>query len=188
MAGKTHVETFGADTYEWALGNYAGLLTGEQIDESYSTDKRKKAFFNPNSGTRVGDITDGTSNTICISEMLTGSPGCYRGNLWGDEPINGFVNAKYPPNSPQMDVTNSEPGACVNMPEVNLPCVTGISRQNVSGAARSFHPGGVNSLFADGSVQFIGDSIDSHNSSDPLFPGTWQRLAGICDDQIVGPY
>ena len=37
------------------------------------------------------------------------------------------------------------------------------------GSASSFHPGGVNIAFADGSVHFIKDSI----SSWPIVPATW---------------
>jgi prepilin-type processing-associated H-X9-DG protein len=170
------------------LGNYAGIFNGEQVSDWNTADQRKKAFFTGNRCTRVADITDGTSNTVCMSEMLTGPPGSYRGTLWGDQPNAGFVLAKYPPNSPQKDYCLDATTWCVDIPEANLPSYGGTARVTESGSARSLHSGGVNTLLADGSVQFIGDSIDSHNSSDPLYPGTWQRLAAIGDGEVVGCY
>ena len=48
---------------------------------------------------------------------------------------------------------------------------------------RSRHPGGVNVVFADGSVHFIQDNIDS--STDLNNPGTWQRLGFIADGHAI---
>jgi len=42
--------------------------------------------------------------------------------------------------------------------------------------SRSHHPGGVNALFADGSVHFIKDSIDGMN---------WRALGSIRNGEIV---
>jgi prepilin-type N-terminal cleavage/methylation domain-containing protein/prepilin-type processing-associated H-X9-DG protein len=62
-----------------------------------------------------------------------------------------FYCHQKPPNSPIMDCSD-------------LNCYTG--------AARSYHSGGVNVCFCDGSVHFITDSIDAT---------TWQNLGSIAD-------
>ena len=43
-------------------------------------------------------------------------------------------------------------------------------------AARSYHPGGLNSLFSDGHVDFIADGIDL---------AVWQALATIAGGEVV---
>ena len=58
---------------------------------------------------------------------------------------------------------------------------------NNTNAARSRHPGGVQVLMADGSVQFISNSIDSHPFGDALYPGIWQRLATIDGGEVIPP-
>jgi prepilin-type N-terminal cleavage/methylation domain-containing protein/prepilin-type processing-associated H-X9-DG protein len=184
VGGKTHVEP----PFEWALGNYAGMFNGEQVGDWNTVDPLKKAFFAGNRCTRVADIADGTSNTVCMAEMLTGPPGSYRGTLWGDQPNAGFVFAKYPPNSPQKDYCYDATVWCVDLPDANLPSYGASVGTTESGSARSRHPGGVNALMADASVHFIGDSIDSHNQGNPLYPGTWQRLGAIADGKIAGSY
>jgi prepilin-type processing-associated H-X9-DG protein/prepilin-type N-terminal cleavage/methylation domain-containing protein len=73
-----------------------------------------------------------------------------------------------------------------NQPPINLPCVgtsTGFDPRDrgIDGHAtsRSRHPGGVNALFCDGHVQFVGDTIESRTT--PPDYGTWQRLVWIDD-------
>jgi prepilin-type processing-associated H-X9-DG protein len=122
-----------------------------------------------------------------------------------------MVQARRPPNDPERErlhpqrvntisndwgcyvessMTSSAPSPSPNhRPNLNLPCggadvPNNWRRQGVDGFAtsRSRHHGGVNVLFCDGRVQFIGDSIDSSTTS-PY--GTWQRMAWIDDGQQV---
>jgi prepilin-type N-terminal cleavage/methylation domain-containing protein/prepilin-type processing-associated H-X9-DG protein len=111
---------------------------------------------------KIAAVTDGTSNTFLFGESAQGKlsqvgcgpgGGCaYEGNGWwadadyGDSTMSTF----YPPNLKGADVTiqpsNCDPGGTI-----------------AGESATSFHPGGCNFAFADGSVRFIKDSISSWN-------------------------
>jgi prepilin-type N-terminal cleavage/methylation domain-containing protein/prepilin-type processing-associated H-X9-DG protein len=170
-----------------ARTNYSGMFTGEQMaDQNYPRrsapplPKTRRACFDADHGTAISEITDGTSNTMCIVESLTGPPEYARGVLWQDQATGAAVFAKNGPNSPLPDVCNgNDPLACSNMPELNLPSTPGDPFTNATCAARSRHPGGVQVLMADGSVHFISETIDSHPIADPLFPGVWQAMVTI---------
>ncbi len=103
---------------------------------------------------RNADVTDGTSNTAAFSEIAHGllakddySPhGSFEDWGWWTSGNLGDTNyTHFWPINPQKKITNfgqfDHAGAFVN-------------------GASSFHPGGVNMAFLDGSVHFIKDTID----------------------------
>jgi len=133
-------------------------------------------------------ITDGSSSTVAASEQVVGLPGPYsqttptprpsflprafarvaatpltdtdcanaprgwlfnKGAAWWDgNYLNTLYNHHAPPNAPAADcVTYHNPGWK---------------------AARSLHPGGINTLYCDGSVRFSRNTVD---------PATWRALA-----------
>jgi prepilin-type processing-associated H-X9-DG protein len=149
--------------------------------------------------TRVGDITDGLSNTAAISEStlgngqkpasnpppainqkllilevaggndttpadcdgMNGTWNANRGGQW----INGhfgntLYNHYYTPNIAKWDCGNA-------------------SHNKALSTARSYHTGGVNVLFADGSVRFVRDSIDT---------STWWGLATRAGGEVLGDF
>ena len=119
---------------------------------------------------RLADVTDGLSQTLAFAEhahgllgVEDGLPGAYwhwwaSGN-YGDSTFTTF----YPINP------TSIPGRG-DGPDQGGPMVNGAS---------SFHPGGVNAAFCDGSVRFIKDSIDSWPfDADAGLPTGVSRLPG----------
>jgi prepilin-type N-terminal cleavage/methylation domain-containing protein/prepilin-type processing-associated H-X9-DG protein len=155
---------------------------------------------------RVGDIADGTSNTAMFSEStlgegtesasgsppaslqtvyayLSGQPlsenACANAKLWNVERLRGFLwatgeircasyNHYLPPNAPRADC-------------VTFDIRPGPARYTALGwrAARSRHSGGVNLALCDGSVRFVGDTIDL---------AIWQSLATRAGSEAVGDF
>ncbi|QDU30558.1 putative major pilin subunit [Anatilimnocola aggregata] len=107
--------------------------------------------------TRLGEITDGTSNTMLLSEMrapLSNVQQDHRGDFLNNDEVCTYFTTIDTPNSSVPDVM--APGFCVSDPQRNLPCTTGANRKK---AARSQHPGGVNVMIADGAASFISNTI-----------------------------
>jgi prepilin-type N-terminal cleavage/methylation domain-containing protein/prepilin-type processing-associated H-X9-DG protein len=100
---------------------------------SHNPDNRK--------GTRVTDITDGSSNTFMLGESLVrpGYPVSWSNGYSGIRTCGIYPNAKQPDGTPF-------PGGAAGWPNT-----FGLSSQ---------HTGGVQIAFADGSVHFVADSID----------------------------
>ena len=124
---------------------------------------------------RIRDITDGTSNTLMMSEYLKAkSPADndWRGDIHNDDGVFRFHTINTPNSSAPDVVSWSIPN---NDPL--MPCTTaGTTQQNT---ARSRHLGGVNAAMADGSGRFIGNRISL---------ATWQALGTINGDEPVGDF
>jgi prepilin-type N-terminal cleavage/methylation domain-containing protein/prepilin-type processing-associated H-X9-DG protein len=126
----------------------------------------------------IRDITDGTSNTMLMSEVLigpnTGTSSDARGDLWSDSKCAYMYCAATPPNTllpDQLDGT----GGCPN-PAVSPHCVASTGSQLELNAARSYHGGGVNVVFCDGSVKFVKDSVGL---------ATWRAVSTMAGGEVV---
>ncbi len=102
------------------------------------------------------------------------------GSLWCDGQAErvGF-NTVLPPNAP----------SCVNDGNVNADANGGILN------AASNHPGGVNAVFADSSVHFINQNINTGNKAfPPSGPGigspygVWGALGSIDGGETIGEF
>jgi prepilin-type N-terminal cleavage/methylation domain-containing protein/prepilin-type processing-associated H-X9-DG protein len=161
---------------------------------------------------RMASVTDGTSNTHFVSELLQGAVDDIRGTIWVDNPGGGTYMTRFTPNgyrdyvplflpwstavSPSALVGDnmdnlptfgaSAPGTsppapgsgslCDSQPVLGLACYNQGNEGGEFSGSRSRHPGGVNSLFGDGSVHFMKNSIS---------PLTWVQLGSINGGEVI---
>ncbi len=162
--GAPFIEYINPNTGGWA--NYHSFI---------HTDLSKNKFV-----VKLGDIVDGTSNTLAFSECVQGSSGDLSGFAWRGG--GAHFETLLAPNTSQPDVVEQ---SCASPPTdtLNPPCVV---RAAASGnvvttgaethAARSRHVGGVQTVLCDGSVQFVSSSID-------LF--TWRALGSAAGGEVA---
>ncbi len=129
--------------------------------------------------TRFRDITDGLSNTMAMSEIIvapagnqlgravgasTNNPLACRAYLTGNNYTSGTLIAQYRCHGQRWQ--DGRPGYCA-ITTVLPPNSATCSSQGGGGlyTASSRHPGGVLSMFADGSVRFVPETIDTGDLS-----------------------
>lgn len=135
------------------------------LSESPLTTKPSRSVFNYYGVKRdFSSMRDGTSQTVAVSEVISGAtptgagtPLDLRGIWWIDQGV-GYSHYRTP-NSPQADPFHgSYTSQKKQLP--NLELIPGGWPAVMLGA-RSYHSGGVNAVFADGSVHFMSESIAS---------------------------
>ncbi len=154
---------------------------------------------------RIADVTDGLSNTACVSESVLGdgaesATGTAPG---GPQTVYGYLgytgtavnaaNCAAPPtwngNNRRGFMWASGEIRCATYNHFLTPNSTSYDCVNndpnngyvASGfrAARSRHTGGVNLLNGDGSVRFVSNSVD---------PATWLAVATRAGGEVIGTY
>jgi prepilin-type N-terminal cleavage/methylation domain-containing protein/prepilin-type processing-associated H-X9-DG protein len=105
---------------------------------------------------RMAEITDGTSNTLMLSETIQGRLTDLRGYSWWGN-AGGFTTFSTP-NSTSPDVLTG--GTCVTSDPRNPPCTTTstVARPRMI-VARSRHPSGVQVSFCDGHIAFMPNNV-----------------------------
>ncbi|HWL10640.1 MAG TPA: DUF1559 domain-containing protein [Planctomicrobium sp.] len=125
---------------------------------------------------RMGDVTDGTSNTIQVGEKLPGCVNAERGS-WAFS--TSTLNAESMTLTPINDYTTCDlMGSSRRITDSN--CTDKESKWNFSLGFKSAHTGGAHFTFADGAVRFLSENIDHGN--------TYQRLGGRDDGLVVGEF
>jgi prepilin-type N-terminal cleavage/methylation domain-containing protein len=136
-------------------------------------------------GARFSEITDGLSNTLLLSELVTGrQAGDVRGAwaypsgayICGGAPSYNSPRVLLVPNGNALDDTmKDQPAFCsADNADPQLRCAAGGSRAFQT--ARSRHTGGVQACLADGSVRFISNTITLV---------TWRQLLAQGDGSVI---
>jgi prepilin-type N-terminal cleavage/methylation domain-containing protein/prepilin-type processing-associated H-X9-DG protein len=171
--------SFGSTTPQTSQGihgNYALCAGNDYFDPAYSRDGSSlNGIVYWKSHTRLIDITDGASNTLSGGELIVvpdRTTHDIRGRYYNDA-HNGsaLFSTKYPPNTPVADRSMW----CNAI--LKAPCTQGNTDRVQS--QRSYHPGVVNSLFADGSVRALSDEINL---------ATYQSLGTRAGNEAAGDF
>lgn len=196
-----YVTSNGTDRIPIAKSNYIAVAESNQSDtpilcsilQAYSTNPDMckyggpTAVFFQNSGVKIAQITDGTSNTLMIGER------CWKiHNL-----IVGAANALgFSPHTSTYSGGGYKRGATgiLGFPYYGINYVL-TARPHQARGFHSNHPGGVHFLLCDGAARFVSDNIDYNLSTAPgtLVNGAWidstlERLCGKADGQAIASY
>jgi len=180
----------------WAQGSYAGSM-GSQWSPStnaacapYQVYAEKTSpdwgktlvkatlsgmFSRQGAVVRVGDVRDGTSNTLHVGEVI---PTCLADSRGSWSFATSVCNAEGQTLAPINDFTTCDLMG-PNRRITNPSCVS-QDNWNYSFGFRSNHVGGAHFLMADGAVRFLSENIDHAN--------TYQALGGRADGKKIGDF
>ena len=129
-----------------APSSYAACVGG---DESGADGPTGLGIFYRNSSTRITDITDGSSNTIMIGERAWGNAN----GIWAGVVTNGVI-LRGNQNPCPGNGAGSYPASVLVQAHGHLNNATTDTDGGLDDFS-SFHPGGSNFAFADGTVRFL---------------------------------
>ena len=199
--------SFAATTsYSFCYGDH---MTGAQNGSTY----QKRGMFGPRSYVGFQSLTDGTSNTLAISERCfpKGARSVFGHvveNLVGVETNPALCLAQVNRATREYVPTAAISGYKIGGTRAydGMPIYTGfnailppnspacqLGNVNTRGpvSAQSWHTGGVMAVFGDGSVHFISENIDAGNAgrpeslSGPSPYGVWGALATINGGEVA---
>jgi prepilin-type N-terminal cleavage/methylation domain-containing protein/prepilin-type processing-associated H-X9-DG protein len=131
-----------------------------------------QGIFWDESRVRFSDITDGLSKTFLFSERA-------RGLYTDDErPWNGWWPSGFPTDT--LFATFHPINAARSVRVV----ASIYDGSRMVGGASSFHPGGANFCFADGSVRFLDESLDSWNLDDGELQQLWDSNTTVSQPRL----
>jgi prepilin-type N-terminal cleavage/methylation domain-containing protein/prepilin-type processing-associated H-X9-DG protein len=191
----------------WTINYAVNLGTWAVLTQKATAMQTGDGAFSPNIGYRYADFTDGTSNTIAVAEVKAYTPRLsgnvnttsYTPSLPppSSPAAPPFATAAFDPSKMThvewVDGKVHETGfTSAFTPNTLVPVNFGGRTYDVDWltatesslgdtyaavTARSFHPGGVNVLFMDGSVRFVTNSISL---------ATWRALGTRAGGEVIG--
>ena len=202
LGGDYGVASLGPANYCANQGSGTTALTGGTINGSpYNAD----GVMFANSRIRIADITDGTSNTACMSESVLGdgprsAPGttppassqkvyayntsysnvddasCANPTMWNVQDLRQFLWYS-------GEIRNTSYNHYYNPNDTRWDCITNAGSLGYTGvgwkAARCLHVGGVHLLMCDGAVRFVSNNIDNK---------LWRALATRAGGEVNGEF
>lgn len=180
--------TDGRGNGEWGSPNSRGMFSIVWSDSGYRNDQRPRS---PGAGKKMGWVTDGTSNTMLLSEItvFNGRQGALHGHYttmpsatFRATPIacaqtrgpNGTIVGPLPSSHHRHGESwasgfTMNSGFTAILPPNSPSCANDRGEwQEGIYSANSYHTGGVNVVMTDGSVQFMSENIDSGDLSQPV--------------------
>lgn len=157
-------------------------------------------MFGQNSSVRLGDVTDGLSNTAMFSERCKGTwdhdvfdplADIYdAAGIWSEETFRDHCLSLSPQQAAayHQNVDSGQNWLEANFnwtrynhltPPNHVSCKNGFTWDGVGMSASSRHAGGVNVLFGDGRVRMVSEYVD---------PATWRGLGTTRGSEILNDY
>lgn len=166
-----------------AINGFGGTVAPAGVDQFYSSSYYGAATVNGvlhfNSQTRFGDITDGTSNTMAVSEVgnylwkdaatkfdfrPSGRHGFYMGSKGSDtKPVvpNSGTGRAFSLSSMRYKINPGKSQYFSGTAASGVYIESGYTSGGANTPLTSAHPGGVQATLCDGSVRFIAETIDN---------------------------
>lgn len=180
----SNVSDFGHSSYAACFSPDGMMIEPNLCGSSPNNPSKLRAIFNVNVYRGTNDIIDGLSNTVMLSEVITGLTAAVGGTVtkndkrgiwaypWGMQ----YTHHRTPNTTIPDEIWSAVASTgCFSTPEA--PCNgNGDAWGAEDFAARSRHPGGVNVGLGDGSVRFCPNQIDL---------GTWQAAASINGGETI---
>lgn len=156
-------------------------------------DNCMRGVMGPNTSIKMQRISDGTSKSIMLGEILTGITSSDGRGVWALGHAGASLLAMYGAGG-----DDSGPNSCGNTADdvYSDICDSGGTRNAIAGAEcmtcygggfdqqtiRSKHPGGVHVAMCDGSVQFISDDIEVSSGIGSSCCTAWDYMIASGDD------
>ncbi|WZO96844.1 DUF1559 domain-containing protein [Isosphaeraceae bacterium EP7] len=160
--------------FKLTKGNYAASWGNTNWGAGMGGNSTLMAAYRPaafgHTSVTLAKVTDGTSNTVFLGEVLQGAENDVRGAMWSSVSGGSSFMTRYTPNSLKdyFSLTNggdalpNAPGLfCVSEPVMQLPCTAGVSDSDSFTGARSRHPGVINTVMGDGSVRTVKNTVNA---------------------------